>query len=63
MIVMSDREQLDSWCVIVNGKVEVRRRSSLLEHFQLGNKHVTLIDLELRFYDLVIGTVNFRIEH
>jgi len=37
-IVMSDGEELDSWCVILNGHVEVIRRNGRIEQLQLGDR-------------------------
>lgn len=37
-IVMNDGEELDSWCVILNGQVEVTRRSGFVEHLNLGDR-------------------------
>jgi len=39
-IVMNDGEELDSWCVILNGHVEVTRCSGLVEQLQLGDRQV-----------------------
>jgi len=43
-IVMNDGEELDSWCVILNGQVEVTRRSGTIEHLQLGDRQAWLVD-------------------
>jgi len=48
-IVMSDGEELDSWCVILNGHVEVIRRNGRIEQLQLGDRHA-----ELSFYLLLL---------
>jgi len=37
-IVMDDGEELDSWCVILNGHVEVIRRNGRIEQLQLGDR-------------------------
>jgi len=37
-IVMNDGEELDSWCVILNGQVEVTRRNGTIELLQLGDR-------------------------
>jgi len=42
MMVMSDGEELDSWCVILNGHVEVMRRDGRIEQLQLGDRRARL---------------------
>ena len=37
-IVMADGEELDSWCVILNGHVEVIRRNGQIEQLELGDR-------------------------
>ena len=37
-IVMSDGEELDSWCVILNGQVEVVRCNGTVEQLGLGDR-------------------------
>jgi len=36
-VVMNDGEELDSWCVILNGHVEVVRHNGRVEQLQLGD--------------------------
>ena len=44
-IVMEDGEELDSWCVILNGHVEVTRRNGRTEQLQLGDRQAFLAQL------------------
>ena len=37
-IVMNDTEELDSWCVILDGRVEVVRRSGNIEQLGPGDR-------------------------
>jgi signal-transduction protein with cAMP-binding, CBS, and nucleotidyltransferase domain len=40
-IVMNDGEELDSWCVILNGQVEVVHRDGKIEQLGLGDRLVS----------------------
>jgi Rap guanine nucleotide exchange factor 2 len=37
-IVMNDGEELDSWSVILNGRVEVECPDGTIEHYHLGDR-------------------------
>jgi signal-transduction protein with cAMP-binding, CBS, and nucleotidyltransferase domain len=41
-IVMNDGEELDSWCVILNGQVEVVHRDGRIEQLGLGDRLVLM---------------------
>ena len=41
-ILMTDGEELDSWCVVLNGHVEVVRHDGRIEQLQLGDRHAAL---------------------
>ena len=37
-VVMNDGEELDSWSVILNGHVEIRRPDDTIEHLHMGGR-------------------------
>ena len=37
-VVMNDGEELDSWSVILNGRVEVERPDGTIAHYHLGDR-------------------------
>ena len=39
-VVMNDGEELDSWSVILNGHVEIKRPDDTIEHLHMGDRYV-----------------------
>ncbi|KAI0211121.1 Rap guanine nucleotide exchange factor 2 [Lamellibrachia satsuma] len=55
-VVMKDREELDSWSVILNGHVEVTRPDGTIEHLHMGDSFGITPTMEKLYHSGVMRT-------
>lgn len=55
-IVMNDGEELDSWSVILNGHVEIKRPDGTIEHLHMGDSFGITPTMEKLYHKGVMRT-------